>query len=74
MSNDRYYTAGTKEALFMLSRGYCYEPTCKERVMRWTEAGGAPRSLLPISEYLLSACVIFVVTVLALWAYATTRK
>lgn len=36
MSNDRYYTSGTTEALFMLSRGYCYEPTCKERVMRWT--------------------------------------
>lgn len=26
----------------MLSRGYCYEPTCKERVMRWT--GGEWRS------------------------------
>lgn len=36
MSNDRNYTPGTKEALFMLSRGYSYEPSCKERVMRWT--------------------------------------
>lgn len=35
MSKDRYYSSGTKEALFMLSRGYCYEPTCKQRVMRW---------------------------------------
>lgn len=43
MSNDRYYTAGTKEALFMLSRGYCYEPTCKERVMRWTGSEWRPR-------------------------------
>jgi hypothetical protein len=39
MSDDRNYRAGTKEALFMLSRGYCYEPACKERVMRWTEVG-----------------------------------
>ena len=43
MSNDRYYTAGTKEALFILSRGYCYEPTCKERVMRWTGGGWSPK-------------------------------
>ena len=43
MSNDRYYTAGTKEALFMLSRGYCYEPTCKERVMRWTGNDWRPK-------------------------------
>lgn len=36
MSNGRNYTAGTKEALFMLSRGHCYEPSCKARVMEWT--------------------------------------
>ena len=30
---DRYYTAGTVEALFMLSRGHCYEPSCRARVM-----------------------------------------
>ena len=43
MSNDRYYTAGTKEALFMLSRGYCYESACKERVMRWTGSEWRPK-------------------------------
>lgn len=32
--NSRYYTAGTVEALFMLSRGHCYEPSCRTRVMR----------------------------------------
>lgn len=31
---DRYYTAGTVEALFMLSRGHCYEPSCRARVMK----------------------------------------
>ena len=29
----RYYTATTKESLFLLSRGNCYEPSCKNRVM-----------------------------------------
>jgi hypothetical protein len=43
VSNDRYYTSGTTEALFMLSRGYCYEPTCKERVMRWTGSQWNPK-------------------------------
>ena len=36
MSDGRNYTAGTTEALFMLSRGYCYFPSCRERVMRWS--------------------------------------
>jgi hypothetical protein len=36
MSDGRYYTAGTTEALFLLSRGHCYYPDCKERVMRWS--------------------------------------
>jgi hypothetical protein len=39
MTDDRYYTAGTTEALFMLSRGYCYFPSCQERVMRWSGNG-----------------------------------
>ena len=30
----RYYASGVKEALFRLSRGRCYEPTCQERVLR----------------------------------------
>ncbi len=34
MAHGRNYAAGTREALFMLSRGYCYEPSCKARVMR----------------------------------------
>jgi len=36
VSDGRYYTAGTTEALFLLSRGHCYYPDCKERVMRWS--------------------------------------
>lgn len=39
MSEGRSYPSGTKEALYMLSRGYCYAPECKERVMRWAENG-----------------------------------
>lgn len=35
MSNDRNYRAGTTEALFLLSRGHCYHPDCKHRVMEW---------------------------------------
>lgn len=35
MSNDRNYRAGTTEALFLLSRGHCYHPDCKHRVMAW---------------------------------------
>src|SRR6266851_3483611 len=35
MKSDRHsYPAGTREALFMLSRGQCYEPRCGARVMR----------------------------------------
>jgi hypothetical protein len=33
-SDRRNYPAGTREALFMLSRGQCYEPGCGARVMR----------------------------------------
>jgi len=33
-SDRRNYPAGTREALFMLSRGKCYEPDCGARVMR----------------------------------------
>jgi hypothetical protein len=32
----RSYATNTKEALFLLSRGNCYEPKCKNRVMEWT--------------------------------------
>ena len=35
MSNDRNYRAGTTEALFLLSRGHCYHPDCKHRVVAW---------------------------------------
>jgi flagellar hook-basal body complex protein FliE len=31
---ERYYKAGIKEALFMLSRGRCYAPKCPQRVLR----------------------------------------
>jgi len=34
MSGKRYYASGVKEALFRLSRGRCYEPTCQVRVLR----------------------------------------
>lgn len=36
-SDRRSYPAGTKEALFMLSRGQCYAPDCGARVMRCTD-------------------------------------
>ena len=36
MKDDRTYSVGTREALFMLSRGHCYEPGCRARVMRCT--------------------------------------
>jgi hypothetical protein len=32
---DRNYSAGCEKALFMLSRGHCYEPGCQTRVMRF---------------------------------------
>jgi hypothetical protein len=34
MTSDRNYPAGTREALFVLSRGQCYEPQCRTPVMR----------------------------------------
>ncbi|MGI8310679.1 HNH endonuclease signature motif containing protein [Saccharopolyspora hattusasensis] len=34
MSNRRSYSSGTEKALFLLSRGYCYAPTCQEPVLR----------------------------------------
>lgn len=36
-SNRRYYKAGVKEALFMLSRGRCYAPKCPQRVLRMVD-------------------------------------
>jgi hypothetical protein len=33
-SDRRNYPAGTREVLFMLSRGQCYGPDCGARVMR----------------------------------------
>jgi hypothetical protein len=42
VSDGRNYTAGTKEALFMLSRGHCYEPSCKARVIQWTGSTWIP--------------------------------
>jgi len=32
--NDRSYLSGVEKALFILSRGRCYEPTCQQPVMR----------------------------------------
>lgn len=32
---DRHYSTGTVEALFMLSRGHCYAPRCRKRVIRF---------------------------------------
>ncbi|WP_410643372.1 hypothetical protein [Amycolatopsis sp. lyj-346] len=34
---ERYYKAGVKEALFMLSRGRCYAPKCPQRVLRMVD-------------------------------------
>ncbi|MGH3661213.1 MAG: hypothetical protein ACRDT8_19270 [Micromonosporaceae bacterium] len=39
MGKSRYYIAGTKEALFCLSRGTCYWPECGRRVVSMTESG-----------------------------------
>lgn len=36
MGENRYYGSGTEKALFMLSRGTCYEPTCNVRVLKMT--------------------------------------
>ncbi len=33
----RYYKAGVREALFMLSRGRCYAPKCPQRVLRMVD-------------------------------------
>jgi hypothetical protein len=32
----RTYAPATREALFLLSRGNCYAPECKNRIMEWT--------------------------------------
>lgn len=34
---SRYYKAGVREALFMLSRGRCYAPKCPQRVLRMVD-------------------------------------
>ena len=39
MAENRYYGSGTEKALFMLSRGTCYEPTCNVRVLKMTSSG-----------------------------------
>ncbi len=39
MAENRYYGSGTEKALFMLSRGTCYEPTCNVRVLKMTKSG-----------------------------------
>lgn len=49
MSKDRYYGSGVEKALFMLSRGTCYEPTCKTRVLRMTKTG-TPRVNVQIAH------------------------
>ncbi|WBB66910.1 hypothetical protein [Micromonospora sp. WMMD812] len=49
MSNSRYYGSGTEKALYMLSRGTCYAPKCKTRVLRMTESG-APRVNVQIAH------------------------
>lgn len=35
--HNRYYKAGVREALFMLSRGRCYAPKCPQRVLRMVD-------------------------------------
>jgi len=35
--HGRYYKAGVREALFMLSRGRCYAPKCPQRVLRMVD-------------------------------------
>ena len=35
--HGRYYKAGVREALFMLSRGRCYAPECPQRVLRMVD-------------------------------------
>lgn len=49
MGNSRYYGSGTEKALYMLSRGTCYAPKCKTRVLRMTESG-APRVNVQIAH------------------------
>ncbi|MGW0501815.1 hypothetical protein [Micromonospora sp. NPDC003241] len=41
MSAEHSYTSGVEKMLFVLSRGFCYAPTCKNPVVRF-EAGGDP--------------------------------
>jgi hypothetical protein len=49
VSKDRYYGSGVEKALFMLSRGTCYEPTCKTPVLRMTKTG-TPRVNVQIAH------------------------
>ncbi|MEU1763354.1 hypothetical protein ACFYPF_28935 [Micromonospora sp. NPDC005223] len=41
MSGEHSYASGVEKMLFVLSRGFCYAPTCKNPVVRF-EAGGEP--------------------------------
>lgn len=49
MSKGRYYGSGVEKALFMLSRGACYEPTCKTPMLRMTKTG-TPRVNVQIAH------------------------
>lgn len=49
MSLNRNYQSGTEKALFLLSRGYCYEPKCRRRVML-KSAEGEPRVNVQIAH------------------------
>ncbi|MEU8220795.1 hypothetical protein AB0C47_34180 [Micromonospora taraxaci] len=41
MSGEHSYASGVEKMLFVLSRGFCYAPTCQNPVVRF-EADGAP--------------------------------
>src|SRR5688500_2551065 len=49
MGGERNYGKGTERALFMLSRGACYEPTCDVGVLKMTKSG-RPQSGVQIAH------------------------
>jgi hypothetical protein len=49
VSKGRTYRSGAEKALFLLSRGYCYEPSCKTPVIRIAR-GGEPRVNVQIAH------------------------
>lgn len=50
MSGGRKYASGTEKALFLLSRGFCYAPGCKKRVVLKADDHGDPRVNVQIAH------------------------